>query len=76
MRIDVIRRSATVAICSGVLLGFLFGAGCSDRPTSGNKLDDPALKANMKPMWDEFKAKTQEMKDKMNRGSSKGPRRL
>jgi hypothetical protein len=75
MRIDIIRRSATVAICSGVLTGFLFAAGCSDRPASGNKLDDPELKANMQPMWDQFKAKTQDMKDKMKRGSSKRPGR-
>jgi hypothetical protein len=75
MRIDIIRRSATVAVCSGVLACFLFAAGCSDRTASGNKLDDPELKANMKPMWDQFKAKTQEMKDKMKRGGSKGPGR-
>jgi hypothetical protein len=74
MRIDVIRRSATVVLCSGVLVGFLFAAGCSDRPTSGNKLDDPELKANMKPIMDQFKAKTQEMKTKnARRGGSKGP---
>jgi hypothetical protein len=71
MHIDVIRRSAVVAICSGVLVGFLFAAGCSDR-ASGNKLDDPELKANMKPIMDQFKAKTQEMKNKMKKGSSRG----
>jgi hypothetical protein len=72
MRINVIRKSTSMALCSGVLVGSLFAAGCSDRPTSGNKLDDPELKANMKPIWDQFKAKTQEMKDKTKKGSSKG----
>jgi hypothetical protein len=73
MRIDVIRKSATVALCSGVLVGFLFAAGCSNQPTSGNKLDDPELKAYMKKTTDQFKAKMQEKKtNNPNKGSSKG----
>ena len=42
MRIDVIRKSAMVALCSGVLVGFLFAAGCSDRPASGNSWTTPS----------------------------------
>ena len=75
MRIDVFRKSATVALCSGLLAGFLLAAGCGGQKTSGNKLDDPELKANMQPMWDQFKAKTQEAKNKMNKGSLRIPRR-
>jgi hypothetical protein len=72
MRIDVIRRSATVALCSGALVGFLFAAGCSDRPTSGDKLADPERKADMKKITDQFKTKMQEMKNNPKKGSSKG----
>jgi hypothetical protein len=72
MRIDVIRKSATVAFCSGLLVGFLFAAGCSNQPTSGNKLDDPELKAYMKKTTDQFKAKMQEKKtNNPNKGSSR-----
>ncbi len=72
MQIDVIRKSATVALRSGVLVGLLFAAGCSDRPASGNKLDDPELKANMKAVTEQFKTKMQEMKNKPKTGSTKG----
>lgn len=75
MRIDVIRKSATVALCSGLLAGLLLAAGCGGQKTSGNKLDDPELKANMRPMWEQFKAKTQEAKNKMTKGSLRIPRR-
>ncbi len=73
MCIDVIRKSATVTLCSGLLVGFLFAAGCSNQPTSGNKLDDPELKAYMKKTTDQFKAKMQEKKtNNPNKGTSKG----
>jgi hypothetical protein len=73
MRIDVVRKSATVALCSGVLVGFLIAVGCSQRPTSGNKLDDPELKSYMQKTWDQFKAKTQEKKtNNPKKASSKG----
>jgi hypothetical protein len=76
MRIDVIRKSATVAVCSGMLVGFVFAVGCSERPTSGNKMDDPELKANMKKIGEQFKTKMQEMKSNNPKtGSSKGFRR-
>ena len=56
----------------GLLVGFLFAAGCSNQPTSGNKLDDPELKAYMKKTTDQFKAKMQEKKtNNPNKGSSK-----
>ena len=73
MRIDVIRKSALAAVCSGVLVGFLFTAGCSGQPTTGNKLDDPELKANMKAITEQFKAKTQQSKtNSAKKGTSKG----
>jgi hypothetical protein len=72
MRIDVIRKSATAALCSGVLVGFLFAAGCSERPTSGDKLDDPELKAHMEKTTERFKTKMQEMKNNPKTASSKG----
>ena len=73
MYLDVIRKSAAVALRSGVLVGLLSAAGCSDRKTSGNKLDDPELKATMKNITDQFKAKTQEARAKNPRaGSLKG----
>jgi hypothetical protein len=73
MRFHVVRKSATVAFCSGVLVGCFCAVGCSDRPKSGNKLDDPELKAYMQKTWDQFKTKTQEMNSKnQTTGSSKG----
>jgi hypothetical protein len=73
MRIDVIGRSVTGVLCSGVLVAFLFAAGCSDKSTSGNKLDDPQLKAYMQETTDQFKAKMQERKtNNPNKGRSKG----
>jgi hypothetical protein len=73
MRIDVIRKSATIALCSGMLVGLLFAAGCSDQPKTGNKLDDPELKAYMQKNTDQFKAKMQEKKtNSPKKGSSKG----
>jgi hypothetical protein len=75
MQFDVVRKSATVALCSGALVGFLSAVGCSERPTARNKLDDPELKASMQKTWDQFKTKTQEMKTKNpTKGSSKGVR--
>ncbi len=62
MRSETIRKSATATLCSGVLVGFLFAAGCSQRPTSGNKLDDPELKAYMKKTTEQYKTKMLEKK--------------
>jgi hypothetical protein len=73
MRFDVIRKSAALALGSGLLAGFLLAPGCSDRPASGNKLDDPELKAYMKKTTDAFKTKMEEMKTaKPKTESSKG----
>jgi hypothetical protein len=75
MRIDVIRKRATTTLCSGVLVGLLSAAGCSERPASGNKLDDPNLKAYMQKTTEQFKTKTQDMKTKNPKGvSPKGGR--
>ena len=69
MRIDLIRKSATAALCSVVMAGLLSAAGCSEKTTTGNKLDDPEHKANMKGIMEQFKAKTQEAKGKYSRGA-------
>ena len=63
MRVDVIRKSATVALCSGLLAGFLLAAGCGGQKTSGNKLDDPELKAYMENVNQQFQKKMQERKN-------------
>jgi hypothetical protein len=71
MRIDVIRKSATVALHAGVLVWFLFAAGCSE-PKSVNKNDDPALKAHMEKSGEMYKAKMQEMRTKSPKKVSSG----
>ena len=64
MRANMCRKTAAMALCAGALAGLLSAAGCSDRKTTGNKLDDPELKATMKNITDQFKAKTQEARAK------------
>ena len=58
MRVDVTRMPASVALRLGLLGGFLAVAGCS-APASGDKRDDPALKASMKKSTEIYKSKTQ-----------------
>ncbi len=61
MRIDVTGMAATTALHVGVLAGLLAVAGCSE-PVSGDKRDDPALKASMKKSMEIYKSKTQATK--------------
>ena len=58
MRVDVTRMPASAALRLGLLAGFLAVAGCSD-PASGDKRDDPALKASMQKSMEIYKSKTQ-----------------
>ena len=62
MRIDLIRKSATMALCTGALVGLLSAAGCSEQSKGGNKLDDPELKAYMEATNEQFQKKMQERK--------------
>jgi hypothetical protein len=59
LRIDVVTKSATAALCSGTLLGFFFAVGCSEQPPK-NRLDDPKLKPYMNKRMEDFKAKTKD----------------
>jgi hypothetical protein len=58
MRVDVTRMRASAALRLGLLAGFLGVAGCSE-PTTGDKSDDPALKASMQKSMELYKAKSQ-----------------
>jgi hypothetical protein len=57
MRIDVTRTPARAALRLGLLAGFLAVAGCSG-PVSGDKRDDPALKASMQKSMEIYKSKS------------------
>ncbi len=61
MRVDVIRMQASAALRLGLLAGFLSATGCSD-PTSGNKSDNPALKASMQKSIEIYKSKSQQVR--------------
>ncbi len=61
MRVHVTRITASSALRLGLIAGFLAAAGCSDT-ASGNKSDDPALKASMQKSMDIYKSKTQAKK--------------
>ena len=63
MRFDVTRIPASAALRLGLLAGFLAAAGCSE-PASGDKRDDPALKASMQKSMEIYKSKTQAKKEK------------
>jgi hypothetical protein len=56
-RIDVIRILASAALSLGMLAGFLAVAGCSDSG-SGDKRDDPTLKASMQKSLEIYKSKS------------------
>lgn len=71
MQIDGLKKCAAATLGSGVLVGLLFAAGCSDRKTTGNKLEDPQLKSYMQATTEQFKTKMQEMKNKPKTASSK-----
>jgi hypothetical protein len=58
MRVDVTRMPASAALRLGLLAGLLAVAGCS-KPASGDKRDDPALKASMQKRLEIYKSKTQ-----------------
>ena len=62
MRFDRIGKFAVMVVHTGVLVGFLFAAGCSEA-RSGNKTDDPALKEYMDKTREAFKTKMQGMKN-------------
>jgi hypothetical protein len=50
------------ALRLGLLAGFFAVAGCSE-PGSGDKKDDPALKASMQKSMEIYKSKTQAKKE-------------
>jgi hypothetical protein len=61
MRIELAKMPARAALRLGLLAGFLVVAGCSE-PASGDKRDDPALKASMQKSMEIYKSKTQAKK--------------
>ena len=61
MQGDVTRLPASTALRLGLLAGFLAAAGCSD-PATGDKRDDPTLKASMQKSMEIYKAKSQAKK--------------
>lgn len=63
MHVDVTRMPISSALRLGLLAVFLVAAGCSDSAT-GDKRDDPSLKAYMKSTEEMYKAKMQQMKNK------------
>ena len=65
MVFDKTRRPAVVLIGIAMLAGLLSFGGCSNSTSnsaygSGDKRDDPTLKAEMKGAMEAFKAKTQQ----------------
>ena len=56
MRLDVTRKPVSAALLSGVLIGSLAVAGCSEQ-ARGDKKDDPALKASMEKSMEIYKSK-------------------
>jgi len=77
MQFNKITRPTAALLGMAVLAGLLSLGGCSD-PTksattgSGDKLDDPALKASMKGAMEAFKAKSLGV-NKGNPRGGKGP---
>jgi hypothetical protein len=71
MRFDVNRMPTSAALLIGLLAGILLTAGCSES-RSGNKLDDPELKASMQKVGEMYKAKMQQLK-KGNTVATKKP---
>jgi hypothetical protein len=69
MRADVTKLPVLAALRLSVLAAFLTAAGCSET-ASGNKSDDPALKASTKKSMELYRAKTQQLK-KSNPANSK-----
>jgi hypothetical protein len=77
MRFDKTRRPAVVLLGIALVAGLLSMSGCSDSMTksssgSGDKGDDPALKASMKGAMEMIKAKAQGING--NPAASKGNR--
>ncbi len=77
MRFDKTRRPAVVLLRIALVAGLLSMSGCSDSMTtsssgSGDKGDDPALKASMKSSMEMIKGKAQGING--NPASSKGNR--
>jgi hypothetical protein len=61
MRIELAKIATRAAFRLGLLAGFLVVAGCWE-PASGDKRDDPALKASMQKSMEIYKSKTQAKK--------------
>ncbi len=71
MRIQVRRIWISAALSLGFVVASFITAGCSET-ASGNKTDDPALKAAMQKSTEIYKSKTQQVK-KTNKSSFKRP---
>jgi hypothetical protein len=73
---DKTRRSAVTSLGIAMVIGLLSTGGCSDvtgnsSSGSGDKRDDPALKASMKGAMDMLKAKSQAAKKVQSLGGKR-----